>query len=554
MRTFLVFAIVFLITVLIVGCATAPTLVPPTATSAPPTATPIPPTATTIPSPTAVPATSTPIPTATPFPTKPPPPTAQFSAIKEPVTDAELSCIEGAIGVQATADLRQRKRTATSDEQSAIDKCRTGADNPRNHEVYVTTSADGLNWAPATLLSKTASVPGVVRTSKGILWVYWVDFANLGPDSGRIGIAKSTDGIAWEKMGFVQFSGLGQINAVDPDVIELADGRLRMYFYDIAVKDKVHPIYSAISTDGINYTLEAGIRFQAGNIYDPNVIRLKDGRYRMYLNRDSDITSATSADGLTFTDDGGVRLSGLGVPGAIVLPDGTIRLYHCGNGITVSKSSDGLAFGLEKEGVIRAAPGSLVCSPSVTAIPTGYLMVYNFSPAGIAPPPGGKPTPLPGQGQFIPQPQTDSQRQCIDQKIGAEARQTILDRKREPSAVELDAFSACVPPPPTPGQGQLPPPKPTALPGSSSGFRPPAQGFGAFVVVNHFGQDATFTVSAIAGRVMHLAKDGGNEQWNLPPGMYTFSANVPGTKIDCSKYNGCTMEITLGKNTIIDLW
>jgi hypothetical protein len=74
------------------------------------------------------------------------------------------------------------------------------------------------------------------------------------------------------------------------------------------------------------------------------------------------------------------------------------------------------------------------------------------------------------------------------------------------------------------------------------------------VVINHFGQDATFMVSGIAGRTMRLAKDGGNEQWNLPPGRYTFSANVPGTKIDCSKYNGCTMEITLDKWTSIDLW
>jgi hypothetical protein len=74
------------------------------------------------------------------------------------------------------------------------------------------------------------------------------------------------------------------------------------------------------------------------------------------------------------------------------------------------------------------------------------------------------------------------------------------------------------------------------------------------VVINHFGQDATFTVSGIAGRMMRLAKDGGTEQWNLPPGRYTFSANVPGTKIDCSKYNGCTMEITLDKWTSIDLW
>lgn len=102
-----------------------------------------------------------------------------------------------------------------------------------------------------------------------------------------------------------------------------------------------------------------------------------------------------------------------------------------------------------EEGAIRSCLATGTPSPRPTA-----------SPRPTSPPP-----PPTGQGQFIPQPQTDSQRQCIDQKIGAEVRQTILDRKREPSDVELNAFYACVPPPPTPRQGQLPPPKPTPLPG-----------------------------------------------------------------------------------------
>jgi hypothetical protein len=248
-------------------------------------------------------------------------------------------------------------------------------------QVFYATSADGLAWSVGTLLSEKASVPEVIRTSKGVIWAYWVDFSTAtGPSTEKIGVARSGDGKAWEKLGMVQFSNIGNIVPVDPDVIELDDGRLRMYFYDIAVREIEHPIYSALSSDGINYLLEPGVRFKAENIYDPDVIRLKDGRYRMYLNNDGRITSAASSDGLVFTADGGMRLQerGAGVPGSIVLADGSIRLYACVKGISAYKSADGLNFDLERESVIRGS--GVLCDPSVTAMLNGYLMLYKFNP------------------------------------------------------------------------------------------------------------------------------------------------------------------------------
>lgn len=249
-------------------------------------------------------------------------------------------------------------------------------------QVFFIHSTDGLNWGAPTLLADKASVPDVIRTSKGIYWAYWVDFTNFtGSRTEKIGIARSTDGKSWEKLGTVQFINLGSIVPVDPDIIELPDGRLRLYFYDISQNRGEHPIYSAVSTDAIHYTLEPGIRFKLAQIFDPDVIKLSGGRYRMYLNNNGKIISATSTDGLDFAQDNGVRVQVMGsVPGSVVLPDGSVRLYACTGGISAFKSTDGLNFDLEKRDLLRGQFSEILCDPSVTATPDGYLMVYKFNP------------------------------------------------------------------------------------------------------------------------------------------------------------------------------
>lgn len=260
----------------------------------------------------------------------------------------------------------------------------TGQEPGGGHQVgqdqtYYTTSTDGLTWAEGALLSEAASVPDVIRTSKGETWAYWVDFSDFtGPNTENIGVARSADdGNTWELLGNAVFTDLGEITPVDPNVIELPDGSLRMYFYDIAVFQGAHPIYSAVSDDGINFTLEEGVRFSMENIFDPDVIQLPDGTYRMYLNSE-DILSASSPDGLTFTADEGVRVEKGAVPGAILMPDGSVRLYACVNGISVFESQDGLTFSSLQERVVIGQ--GIICDPSVTATPAGYLMVYKYNP------------------------------------------------------------------------------------------------------------------------------------------------------------------------------
>lgn len=310
------------------------------------------------------------------------------------ITAEQQACLKTEWGDEAYQAIIGFTRPPNEQEIPALGKCNIQAGDPQaggtpsvaggGHVVgldstYYATSTDGLTWSAGALLAEKASVPEVIYTSQGEYWAYWVDFNNVtGPGQEKLGIAYSTDGKNWQMRGNVKFTNdIGGMVPVDPDAFELPDGRLRMFFYDIADRTS-HKIYSAVSSDGINFTLEDGIRLEQDTIFDPNVILLADGRYRMFLNK-SDIISATSTDGLTFVRDDGIRVEMGAVPGAIALSDGSYRLYVCRDGISVYRSADGLNFTLEKKGVIPSEGGALVCDPSVTKTPNGYLMVYKFN-------------------------------------------------------------------------------------------------------------------------------------------------------------------------------
>jgi len=93
----------------------------------------------------------------------------------------------------------------------------------------------------------------------------------------------------------------------DADVIKISDTQWRMYY---SVQPEVQgnrlEVYSATSTDGKTWTQEAGTRKIMATF--PEVIKLKDNRYRMYYQGAGIIKSAISTDGLTFTDEAGTRI------------------------------------------------------------------------------------------------------------------------------------------------------------------------------------------------------------------------------------------------------
>ena len=179
-----------------------------------------------------------------------------------------------------------------------------------------------------------------------------------------------------------------------PGIIARPEGGFRL-FYTAVGPGRPYPecqgyILSAISEDGLDFAPEPGIRLAPDPAVEhmslrlvvPSIVRLADGRWRMYVeargtsDRPTVITSAVSDDLLDWQHEPGVRLAtpdGLGGPRLFALPDGRCRLLACGDdfgdagrvsGKRIGKhiisaiSDDGLDFTFEPGERIRSGQGN----------------------------------------------------------------------------------------------------------------------------------------------------------------------------------------------------
>ncbi len=153
-------------------------------------------------------------------------------------------------------------------------------------------------------------------------------------------------------------------------MIRLDDGRFRIYYAvaDMPSDPQWWGMVSWISDNGLNFTKEAGYRFEGYTLFGHCVVRNPDGSFRMYwLDQKQGqvnnmgykaIKSSLSTDGgLTFVGDPGERLTysgagyetnGIGAGRVILLPDGRFRMYYGGTSdhgrLLSAVSTDGLNF------------------------------------------------------------------------------------------------------------------------------------------------------------------------------------------------------------------
>ena len=133
------------------------------------------------------------------------------------------------------------------------------------------------------------------------------------------------DGIRLQPSSFGVAAGLP---VADVSAIQLADGSWRIYAFG-----QGKGILSAVSKDGINFTADSGARLGDGAGM-PRILKLSDGRYRMFFIDAGGIGSAISSDGLAFTKEPGKRISppsGVpdisGVSTPLKLADGKWHVY-----------------------------------------------------------------------------------------------------------------------------------------------------------------------------------------------------------------------------------
>ncbi|MBN1586048.1 MAG: hypothetical protein JW937_01310 [Candidatus Omnitrophica bacterium] len=245
-------------------------------------------------------------------------------------------------------------------------------------------SAMGYEWVKESgirvihdLSKYQQASPSVVRLGNGSYRMYYSE----APLRGLMYVvsAVSSDGLHWTKEPGIRVGGETAV-ATYPDVVTLADGSYRMYFHRNRVGGG-HQIYSAVSDEGLYWTEEGILLVDYGAI--PDVVQLPDGNYRMYFYSQSQeaLLSAISPNGLDWTVEAGTRLTVL--DGAYtcdvhIEADGRFRMYLGSRGgtdtigfISSAVSQDGLNWELERD--LKIDNGAM---PEVLRMPDGLLRMY----------------------------------------------------------------------------------------------------------------------------------------------------------------------------------
>lgn len=293
--------------------------------------------------------------------------------------------------LQATVEELQTTRPTVNN--TIMPRVPGNGDDVREHDVYVTRSDDPTSFLDSTVLVfDQGSVPEAVLLNNGELRMYFPSFKNFSQAGDeKIMAAKSVDnGKTWQELGLITITNaLVGVTAVDPSLVQLADGRLRMYFFGstVVIGDPAkiggeHNIYSAVSEDGLTFTMEDGVRYAQEQITDPDVIYLPAyGTWLMYVSAGPQTRIITSNDGLEWFDTE-FSWTGGGVPGAYVDADNVVHLYGCGQGgIMTETSIDGIIFDGTPTTALTASDQSIICDPSPVLLDDGtVLMVYKKAP------------------------------------------------------------------------------------------------------------------------------------------------------------------------------
>ncbi len=285
-----------------------------------------------------------------------------------------------------------------------------------------TTTLNSVTTVPAQTTVPTTTSTTTAQTSKLTNWAkengarivngissstiiknneYWMYY------TGRdIRLAISKDGLNFELKGSVVTPGIqgsGQEMVTNPSVFKLSDGRYRMIYEGAKVAEDEkgghyqadRKLYSAISSDGIVWTKESGTRFwdygdgKPGETFTsvPDVIRLTDGRLRMYYTRGATSAVALSSDeGLTWVKETNLDLRKVAIDlDVLQLEDGSYKLFFTtfesefGIGeqwVAGASSADGINFVLDNNKLVEPASGGFITDPDVVKTGDSYRMYY----------------------------------------------------------------------------------------------------------------------------------------------------------------------------------
>ena len=196
--------------------------------------------------------------------------------------------------------------------------------------LYYATSSDGAAWTaqPAVLLADV-SVSRPYKLSDGRIRLYY----NANSNSEFLS-AISSDGLSWtvESGKRLSLSSDGEDKAaIDMGTVDTFDGSTyRMYYGGAKTSSNPIPykILSATSADGLDFTRELGVRFTSdtGRATHPHVFK-HGSKYIMYYSTNNIVYKATSDNALTWTEIGSTGVAG-NDPFVMQLSNGNWRMFY----------------------------------------------------------------------------------------------------------------------------------------------------------------------------------------------------------------------------------
>jgi hypothetical protein len=218
-----------------------------------------------------------------------------------------------------------------------------------------------------------AGVASLIRLADGRLMAAHQWFPDNDPASfDKVAVRFSADdGVTWSAPRAIDLAGLpeGQRSPFDPTLLQLPDGRIRMYFTTNSARtfEEAHPwIASAISDDGVGFTVEPGVRLAVPgqNVIDCAAV-LHRGLFHLFSPvpfADGTAYHATSTNGVDFVRQVDVTAPGAGRwLGAAVTDGDRIRFFGTGQGgLWTATSPDAVAWSATETFVVRGADPGVV--------------------------------------------------------------------------------------------------------------------------------------------------------------------------------------------------